>query len=592
MGNKQVITWKKPAAIEYGEALSKNQLNAKLDKGDGVLSYSPKLGDKPDAGKVTLRVTASKTKTFDETKEEVELTVTKASQTIEWAKPAAIVFGTPLDAKQLNAKLKRGEGDLVYAPKGKTVLDAGTHELKVTAEATKNYEAAEAKLDLVVKKAAAVIEWKAPVAIVYGEALSAKQLNAKLTEGDGELVYASKLKTVLDAGTHELHVTTAATKNFEAGQATVVLVVKRAAQVVEWKALAPITYGEELGALQLSAKLTEGDGALSYGVKAKAVLDVGMHDIKVTAAATKNFEATDATMSLVVKKAKPVIDWKTPAAITYGDELGAKQLNATLSEGDGELTYAPKAKTVLDGGTHTLKVTAAATKNFEAADATVELVVDKAEQAIKWTILRTMTVGDPLTAEHLCAELTKGDGPLVYQPSLGQKAPHAGRLTLNVTASATINYKQATGEAQVTVWRAPIGVEEWMAKLGFAKKSNVYMKDLGVHTGQTGKGKSIHLTIFKSSLPEQIRFSTPAEVLDLLFPDNGDRGFHITIEMTVGESSLKNPHVFRGLDQIYKGQGNNLMEAEWTNLKKTLKQRLDKEISDLKGAIIGTKWCK
>ena len=62
--------------------------------------------------------------------------------------------------------------------------------------------------------------------------------------------------------------------------------------------------------------------------------------------------------------------------------------------------------------------------------------------------------------------------------------------------------------------------------------------------------------------------------------------------MTPADSSLKNPHVFRGVDQIYRGQGNNFMEAEWGDLKKTLKQRLDKEISEIKSAIVGSKWCK
>lgn len=69
------------------------------------------------------------------------------------------------------------------------------------------------------------------------------------------------------------------------------------------------------------------------------------------------------------KGAKQVIEWKKAKDILYGEALGDKQLNAKLKEGDGDLAYTPKAKTVLGAGKQVLKVTAAATKSFEAAEA-------------------------------------------------------------------------------------------------------------------------------------------------------------------------------------------------------------------------------
>ena len=39
---------------------------------------------------------------------------------------------------------------------------------------------------------------------------------------------------------------------------------------------------------------------------------------------------------------KQTIVWKKITAITYGEKLGAKQLCADLTEGEGELSYQPR----------------------------------------------------------------------------------------------------------------------------------------------------------------------------------------------------------------------------------------------------------
>jgi hypothetical protein len=55
-----------------------------------------------------------------------------------------------------------------------------------------------------------------------------------------------------------------------------------------------------------------------------------------------NYEAPDATGSLVIAKAPRSFTWAPPAAITYGTPLSVTQLNATVN-GDGALTYSPSS---------------------------------------------------------------------------------------------------------------------------------------------------------------------------------------------------------------------------------------------------------
>jgi hypothetical protein len=70
-----------------------------------------------------------------------------------------------------------------------------------------------------------------------------------------------------------------------------------------------------------------------------------------------------------------VIAWATPAPIVYGEPLSGTQLNATLTTGDGALTYSPVAGAVLAVGQQVLQVSAAATTNYNAASKQVTLVV-------------------------------------------------------------------------------------------------------------------------------------------------------------------------------------------------------------------------
>src|SRR5204862_365941 len=80
--------------------------------------------------------------------------------------------------------------------------------------------------------------------------------------------------------------------------------------------------------------------------------------------------------------------WSNPAAIVYGTALSDSQLNATVAvvgpAAAGALTYSPAAGTVLHAGLgQVLRVTAAATLDYNAASVTVTIDVTKATLSIQ-----------------------------------------------------------------------------------------------------------------------------------------------------------------------------------------------------------------
>src|SRR5258708_13782838 len=107
------------------------------------------------------------------------LEVTQATPFITWPAHAAIAYGTPLSAVQLNATADV-PGTLAYDPPSGTVLNAGSYTLRVTFTPTDTatYSTATAMTTQVVSKAYPVVTWAVPAPITYGTPLSAAQLNA------------------------------------------------------------------------------------------------------------------------------------------------------------------------------------------------------------------------------------------------------------------------------------------------------------------------------------------------------------------------------------------------------------------------------
>ncbi len=96
-----------------------------------------------------------------------------------------------------------------------------------------------------------------------------------------------------------------------------------------------------------------------------------------------NYEAINATGTLVISKAEQVINWANPKNIVYGTALSDTQLNAEAL-GGATLKYSPALGTVLNAGLQSLSVTAEETDNHHAASKTVNLFVDKAKIALEF----------------------------------------------------------------------------------------------------------------------------------------------------------------------------------------------------------------
>lgn len=470
----------------------------------------------------------------------------KLDQVIEWSNPADIAFGTAYSATQMNAVLKKGDGTLTYEPAiGITSAQAGNNlTLKVTASATKRYNAATKEVKINITKAAQVIEWSDPADITFGTKLSSTQLNAKLNPGNGALVYTPGINKELNAGDNQvLKVEAKETKQYKAAVKEVKINVKRGEQNITWKNPANIVFGTLLTDKQLNASRRQ-DAKLTYTPPAGTKLDAGDNQVlRVEAAQVKNMNAGSKEVTINVLRAEQNLEWKRPAAIIYGTKLDGTQLNAKRTRGEGELVYAPPAGTQLEvGKDQTLTVTAQQTKNFSARSMTVKITVAQAEHVIEWQPLKTEIVyGTLLSAEQLNATSSTAEAPLEFSPPLDTKLEAGPNQTIKVTAKATKNYKATTREIKINVLQAE-HVIEWdpPAEISYGTKlsesqlnakcktaeSFDYLPAVGT-TLEVGDNQTLQVTVaatnnYKSTVKEvklnvkaatpTIQWDTPADI--------------------------------------------------------------------------------
>ena len=231
--------------------------------------------------------------------------VGRITPAITWAVPAAITYGTPISATQLNATASV-PGSFVYIPAAGTVLSAGDQILKAdfTPTDTTNYSAASATVSITVNKATPTIVWTPPASIISGTPLSSTQLNATASV-PGSFVYTPATGTVLSAGTQPLRVDFTPTDgtNYTTATATVTILVSKAIPAITWVTPAALAYGTALSVIQLNATASV-PGSFIYTPAAGTVLSAGDQILKADFTPTDgtNYTTASATVNLTVNQ--------------------------------------------------------------------------------------------------------------------------------------------------------------------------------------------------------------------------------------------------------------------------------------------------
>ncbi len=234
---------------------------------------------------------------------------------------------------------------------------------------------------------------------------------------------------------------------------------------ITWLTPTPITIGTALSGTQLDATASAGGatvpGKFVYNPPAGTVLNSSQTlSVTFTPTDTADYKtATDSVNIVVNAKLVPTVTWAKPAAITYGTELSATQLDATASV-PGTYTYTPAAGNVPKAGTDTLSVkfTPTDTADYNAATGTTTLTVNQAKPTITWAKPAAVAAGTALSGTQLDASASGVGGAalggtFVYTPGAGTTLGAGTTNTLSVTFTPTdaTDYTTATATTTLTV---------------------------------------------------------------------------------------------------------------------------------------------
>ncbi len=390
-------------------------------------------------------------------------TVTSATPTLTWNNPAAIAYGTALSSTQLNAS-SSVPGTFVYTPPSGTVLPVGNNQtlgVTFTPTDTVDYTTANASVTINVIRAAPIITWANPAAIVYGTALGSTQLNAS-SSVPGTFVYTPAAGSVLNAGNNQtlsIAFTPTDTVDYTNASASVKINVNKATPTVSWANPAAIVYGTALGSTQLNAGSSV-PGTFTYSPAAGTVLHAGDNQtlsVNFTPTDTTDYATASSTVSINVTQATPGVSWANPAAIVYGTALSNTQLNASSSV-PGTFTYSPASGQVLHAGNNqTLSVTFTPTDttDYTTATASASINVAQATPTLTWANPSGVVYGTALSSTQLNASSSVA-GTFQYAPAAGTvlNAGNNQPLSVTFTPTDTTDYTTATASASINVSQA------------------------------------------------------------------------------------------------------------------------------------------
>ena len=398
------------------------------------------------------------------------LSIITAGESLTWASPAAITYGTALTTNQLNATASV-PGSFAYNPTNGAVLNTGTNVLSVifTPTDTVDYSSVTDAVSLVVSRAPLTVT-AANATRSYGQANPAfTGTMTGLLNGDNITAsYSCSATTGSPVGTYPITPALVDPANRQTNY-TVSLIngalsIITAGESLTWASPAAITYGTALTTNQLNATASV-PGSFAYNPTNGAVLNTGTNVLSVifTPTDTVDYSSVTDAVSLVVSRA-PLTVTAANATRSYGQANPAFTGTMTgLLNGDNiTASYSCSATTGSPVGTYPITPALVDPANRQ-TNYTVSLIngalsIITAGESLTWASPAAITYGTALTTNQLNATASV-PGSFAYNPTNGAVL-NTGTNVLSVifTPTDTVDYSSVTDAVSLVVSRAPLTV--------------------------------------------------------------------------------------------------------------------------------------
>jgi hypothetical protein len=400
------------------------------------------------------------------------LTITQATTTLTWATPAAITYGTPLSATQLNATSGGVAGTFVYSPAAGAVLAAGSQTLSVmfTPTDAADYGSQIATVNLQVNKTALVVTPNSASRLYAAANPVFTGTITGMIAGDGiSATYASGANATTPVGVYSAGANAIAPTlidpgsklgNYTGTQNLGALTVTQVTTGLTWATPAAIAYGTPLSGAQLNATSGGVAGTFVYSSAAGAVLSAGAHPLNVTFTPTDGVDYSTATASVTLT-VNPAVLTVTPAPSSKVYGTANPVFTGSITGMIPGATYSSAATATTVVGVYasgpnaivaTLSDPQSKLGNYTLNQTTGTFTITQATTVLTWATPASISYETALSSTQLDATSGGVAGTFVYTPAAGTDLS-AGSHTLSVAFTPTdaLDYSAATATVTLTV---------------------------------------------------------------------------------------------------------------------------------------------
>ena len=473
-------------AITYGATLEAATLNGGETDTEGTWQWNADLTQVLNAGTHELAVQFIPTNTawYNTLDSKVTVTVNKADQTIAWDFTTTEM--TVDDVLTLSATATAGEvtftitGDAATL-EGNTLTAVKAGEVTITASqaGNDNYNAAEevAHTITIHKATPTITAWPTLNDVVYGatygEALQLIGGEASVEGAFSITNMPADLAQVPAVGEYTFGIvfTPAKAESYNEVSDSVTLQVTKQLQTIAWDFADQelligntLTLSATAPAGEVSFAIQPAEGVASLEGNTLTALAAGTVTITATAPENENYEAASVSYTVTIIKHTPeIITLPTVAPLGHGTALTDDMLNGGESNIEGTWSFVnPDQELQMGDNEVAIRFTPTNTDLYNTIDATIIIVVEKAETIIYWEPeATTIVLGTVINLPELSASngeypifaITGPEGVLEYDDEwLTLTAVGVGTTTVTASVSETNTHKAAVLSYEITVF--------------------------------------------------------------------------------------------------------------------------------------------
>ena len=424
-------------AITYGATLEAATLNGGETDTEGTWQWKADLTQVLNAGTHELAVQFIPTNTawYNTLDSKVTVTVNKADQTIAWDFNTTEM--TVDDVLTLSATATAGEvtfaltGDAATL-EGNTLTAVKAGEVTITASqaGNNNYNAAEevAHTITIHKATPTITAWPTLNDVVYGatygEALQLIGGEASVEGAFSITNMPADLAQVPAVGEYTFGIvfTPAKAESYNEVSDSVTLQVTKQLQTIAWDFADQelligntLTLSATAPAGEVSFAIQPAEGVASLEGNTLTALAAGTVTITATAPENENYEAASVSYTVTVIKHTPeIITLPTVAPLGHGTALTDDMLNGGESNIEGTWSFVNPTQSLNMGNNEVaIRFTPTNTDLYNTIDATIIIVVEKAETIIYWELeSNILYLNDEI---FLYAETANGDVITIFE---------------------------------------------------------------------------------------------------------------------------------------------------------------------------------